>query len=263
MIKYLKNKLERISFVHWCHINTEFLDLSFRKFFKDIFSYSRFRKEFISFSKNKRDDFLFSWQDIFPCLEDKSSEIDFEPHYTYHPAWAARILAKIKPEKHIDISSTRYFALLVSAFISVEYYEYRPLSVNLSGLECKSADITKLPFADNSVYSLSCMHVLEHIGLGRYGDPLDCNGDLIAAAELSRVVQHNGHFLLVVPMSDPPKIQFNAHRMYSYRQILNMFSDFELESFSFVRGKDYIENAHESDTTGCMFACGCFYFRRK
>lgn len=263
MIKYLKNKVERIPLIHWIHIHTEYFSLSFRKYFRSYFAYARFRKEFFSLSKNRRNDFTISWQDIFPCLEDSTSEMDFEPHYTYHPAWAARILAKIKPEKHIDISSTQYFVLLVSAFIPVEYYEYRPLPVHLRGLECKSADITRLPFADNSVYSLSCMHVLEHIGLGRYGDPLDCNGDLIAAAELSRVVQHNGHLLLVVPMSDPPKIQFNAHRMYSYRQVLDMFSEFDLQSFSFIRGKDYIEDAHESDTKGCMFACGCFYFRRK
>ncbi len=31
------------------------------------------------------------------------------------------------------------------------------------------------------------MHVVEHVGLGRYGDPLDPDGDLKAIAELKRV----------------------------------------------------------------------------
>ena len=56
---------------------------------------------------------------------------------------------------------------MVSAFIPVEFYDYRPAELSLSGLEFKHADLTHLPFADNSVESLSCMHVIEHIGLGR------------------------------------------------------------------------------------------------
>jgi hypothetical protein len=36
------------------------------------------------------------------------------------------------------------------------------------------------------------MHVVEHIGLGRYGDPIDPDGDLKAISELKRVVQKRG-----------------------------------------------------------------------
>lgn len=259
----IKCKLKKIEFFYWWYIHTVVFLHSCKRYFRNVLLFVYFKREFKQFTGKHSEEFHVFWQDIYPCIEDKSAELDFEPHYTYHPAWAARILAHIKPEKHIDISSTRYFATIVSAFIPVEYYEYRPLKVNLSDLMCKYADITKLHFADNTVFSVSCMHVLEHIGLGRYGDKIDENGDLIAAEELSRIVQHNGHLLLVVPLSDPPKIQFNAHRMYSYRQILNMFSEFEIQQFSLIRDNEYIENAAEKDTRGCNFACGCFHFRRK
>src|SRR5436853_180080 len=82
-----------------------------------------------------------------------------------------------------------------SAFIPVEFYDYRPANVQLSNLTAEAADLLALPFAEGSVESLSCMHVVEHIGLGRYGDPLDPNGDLKAIAELRRVLAPAGTLL--------------------------------------------------------------------
>jgi ubiquinone/menaquinone biosynthesis C-methylase UbiE len=50
------------------------------------------------------------------------------------------------------------------------------------------------------------MHVIEHIGLGRYGEPFDVNGDLKAFEELKRIVKPNGDLLLVVPLGKKSKI---------------------------------------------------------
>ena len=36
----------------------------------------------------------------------------------------------------------------------------------------------------DSLSSVSCMHVIEHIGLGRYGDPINQNGDKFAINEI-------------------------------------------------------------------------------
>jgi hypothetical protein len=59
------------------------------------------------------------------------------------------------------------------------------------------------------------MHVIEHIGLGRYGEALDPDGDLKAIRELVRVLAAGGNLLVVVPVGRP-RIQFNAHRIYDY-----------------------------------------------
>ena len=83
-----------------------------------------------------------------------------------------------------------------------------------------SADLTQLHFESESIESLSCLHTVEHIGLGRYGDPIDYDGDLKAIRELKRVVVKGGSILFVVPVGKP-KIIFNAHRIYSYEQIIN------------------------------------------
>ncbi len=130
--------------------------------------------------------FTVNWEDRYPCLDDNLSTTDFNPHYVYHPAWAARKLALEKPQEHVDISSMLNFATMLSAFIPVRFYDYRPARLNLDGLTSEPNDLCKLSFASDSIRSLSCMHVVEHVGLGRYGDPLDVDGDLKACRELAR-----------------------------------------------------------------------------
>ena len=64
-------------------------------------------------------------------------------------------------------------------------------------------DLISLPFEDGSFHSLTCMHVVEHIGLGRYGDQVDPDGDLMAMKELERVTAKLGNLLFVVPVGIP------------------------------------------------------------
>ena len=142
-----------------------------------------------------------------------------------------------KPTKHIDISSSLYFSSIVSAFIPIDFYDYRPANINLSNLNSKKGDLLSLPFADNSIQSISCMHTVEHVGLGRYGDPIDPDGDLKAIKESKRVTAKNGSLLFVVPIGGTSKIEFNAHRIYSYNQVISYFEEFELREFSLIPGK--------------------------
>ncbi|MBS1531836.1 MAG: DUF268 domain-containing protein [Bacteroidetes bacterium] len=201
---------------------------------------------------------------FWPIQTDKTPTTDFEPHYLYHPAWAARILAKTRPDKHIDISSALIFSAMVSAFIPVEFYDYRPADVKLSNLSCKKGDLLNLPFADNSINSLSCMHTIEHVGLGRYGDEIDYDGDLKAAKELTRVLAEGGNLIMVTPVG-MPKIIYNAHRIYAYKQVVDMFYPLELVEFALVPD-DYKQfgliDADEETADKQQWGCGCFWFRK-
>ena len=198
--------------------------------------YKKFCADYKKFknSTDKRREFLIDWSDRIPCLRDATQETDFEPQYTYHPAWAARILAKTKPAKHIDISSTLHFCTMVSAFIPTEFYDYRPANLKLSNLNSLHADLLNLPFKSDSIESLSCMHVIEHIGLGRYGDPIDPIGDLKAIAELKRVLMKDGNLLFVIPIGKMARIQFNAHRIYTLDVIKGYFADMTLQEFALI-----------------------------
>ncbi|HTI80190.1 MAG TPA: DUF268 domain-containing protein [Acetobacteraceae bacterium] len=202
--------------------------------------------------------------DALPQLGDRTGATPFDRHYTYHPAWAARILMRTKPAEHVDISSILAFATMISAFIPTRFYDFRPAPLDLPGLSCGSADLTALPFADGSVASLSCMHVIEHIGLGRYGDPLDADGDLKAIRELVRVLAPGGNLLVVAPVGRP-RVQFNAHRIYDHEQLARAFAPLELVEFALIeeRGeRGLIVSPDPALVHAQDYGCGCFWLRR-
>jgi ubiquinone/menaquinone biosynthesis C-methylase UbiE len=235
---------------------------------KRIYSYVIFISDCQKFkdASKIKDRFKVNWKDRNPQLSDKTNNTSFDAHYIYHPAWAARILAETKPEKHIDISSILNFSTIVSAFFNIEFYDYRPANIKLDNFKTGKADLLSLPFSDNSVKSLSCMHTVEHIGLGRYGDPIDPEGDLKAMGEIKRVMAKNGNLLFVVPIGKQ-KIAFNAHRIYSFDQIINYFSDFELKEFSLipddVMAIGIINRASKEQSDIQNYGCGCFWFIKK
>lgn len=225
----------------------------------------RFHKEFHYFRKHSISRrFLVKWSDRRPFLTDKTNVTGFDRHYVYHTAWAARIIKQLNPDVHIDIGSCLRFVSTLSAFVPVRFYDYRPAELYLDNLKCGSADLTRLPFASGSITSLSCMHVVEHIGLGRYGDFLDVDGDLNAIEELKRVVAVGGYLLFVVPIGKA-KIIFNAHRIYSYDQVMSYFNSLELIEFTLIpdqSDKGLIVNATREDSDSQSYGCGCFMFKK-
>ncbi len=234
-------------------------------FLKKYFRKAKFAKNF-SLKRDALEDHRFSmnWDDRYPCLNDATSTTGFDAHYLFHTAWAARVLAQLKPDLHIDISSCLRFVSLVSAFVPVHFYDYRPAQLNLSGLQSSKADLMHLPFGDDTVQSLSCMHVIEHIGLERYGDPFDPKGDIKAIDELKRVLAKNGNLLFVVPLGATARIQYNAHRIYDYEQIISYFENLNLVDFSYINDAgEFIPNATKENTIGQIYGCGCFHFKKK
>lgn len=106
------------------------------------------------------------------------------------------------------------------------------------------------------------MHTIEHIGLGRYGDVIDPQGDLKAINELKRVVRPGGDLLFVTPVGTP-RIEYNAHRVYSFEQIKKYFAPFELIEFSMVPDEGgFIVNADPASVAKQHYGCGCFWFKK-
>lgn len=243
----MKVKLDHIKLAKWL------------KFIRDF----RYFKKLTKATDNR---FALDWRNIYPRLGDKTASTTFDRHYIYHIAWAARIVARTKPRFHVDISSSLHFCTVVSAFIPVRFYDYRPVNLPLNQLSTDYADLTSLPFEDGSIRSLSCMHVVEHVGLGRYGDPLDPSGDLKAMTELQRVLAAGGSLLFVVPVGKP-KIMFNAHRIYSYEQILSYFAETKLKQFALIpddsRDEDIIQDATSELANSQNYGCGCFWFQKE
>lgn len=209
--------------------------------------------------------FEYNQNELWPCLNDDTATTDFSVHYIYHTSWAARMLWCIRPKVHYDFSSSLYFATLVSAFIPIKYYDYRPAQISLSGLESLQADLLALPFEDNSIHSISCMHVVEHIGLGRYGDAVDYDGDKKAVKELKRILAPGGFLLFVVPVGEISIIRYNAHRIYQISQVVDLFPDYPIRNFSLILEHPQPRMLFDPDPAiikGHYHACGCFCFQK-
>jgi SAM-dependent methyltransferase len=207
--------------------------------------------------------FVLNVTDLHPILGENTATTLFDRHYVYHPAWALRKVLQIRPARHVDIGSTLHFCAQLSAFVPVLFLDYRPAALELSGLSSQAGDLLALPFASGSVESLSCMHTVEHVGLGRYGDPIDPRGDLKAMRELSRVLAPGGSLLFVVPVGRP-RVNFNAHRVYRVEQVVESFPGLELKEFTLIPDEGpMVANAPPALAAEQAWGCGCFWFKRE
>jgi len=202
----------------------------------------------------------------WPILNEDTATTNFDTHYLYHVAWALRRVVAARPALHVDFGSSVNFCSTISAICETHFYDLRPAEIALEGLTCLAGDLTRLEIESDSLASVSCMHVVEHIGLGRYGDSLDASGDLAAIAELKRVVAPGGSLYFVVP-TGIPSICFNAHRVYSSDAVRGYFADtFDLQEFYFIPGPIELPpmlNPDHSETLKYEYGCGCYLFRKR
>lgn len=84
---------------------------------------------------------------------------------------------------------------------------------------------SKVEQFDNAVSFSS----IEHSGLGRYGDPLDPNGDIEAVRQVHCMLKPGGLFFLGLPSTNQDKgfIDFNAHRYYGFKRLELLFQGWE------------------------------------
>lgn len=194
--------------------------------------------------------------DAFPCLNDDAGH-GFDEHYIYHVAWAIRKIKEINPTSHIDIGSSLHLSTCAAAFVPTIYYDFRAPKLKVDNLLVAQYDLTAHELSPAEC--VSCCHVVEHIGLGRYGDKLDNEGDLKAIANLKRMAAK--HLLFVVPVGRPV-VKFNAHRIYSPVYIRDLFSDYDCE-FYLIPNDGNTPGVTEVRELNLPYACGCFHFVKK
>lgn len=204
-------------------------------------------------------------------LSDDRHEIH-QPHngvgYLLHCGWASRKLVAAWPKHHADFGSYLYFAAIASAItVNFRYHDIRPYPMELPGLTSVAIDLMKIPYGDGTIESVSCLHVLEHVGLGRYGDVVDSMGDVKAARELARILASDGHLIFVVPVNKQSGVVFNAHRQYRYEEVQEvLFPKLRLLEFSLITARgEFVENADPLqivDNSGNVEDTGCFWFKK-
>lgn len=201
--------------------------------------------------------------DWFLRLHEATATTPFDAHYFYQSAWAARKISLARPRRHVDVGSQIDLIAPLSAFVLVEFVDLRPLEARLPGLKCVEGSILKLPYRTRTVHSLSSLHVVEHIGLGRYGDPVDPEGHVKACKELERVLARGGTLLFSVPVGRN-RVEFNAHRVFAPEDILSLFPELRLVEFSAVDdGGNFCQRMNVSDFSSAEYSLGMYHFTRR
>jgi SAM-dependent methyltransferase len=206
-----------------------------------------------------------------PCLADRFDESGTASgHYFHQDLLVARRIFASKPVRHVDVGSRLDgFVAHVATFRPIEVLDIRPLAVSVPNITFRVCDVMNVPATfDDYCDSLSSLHVLEHFGLGRYGDSIDVHGYRVGFEGLRRILKRGGTLYLSVPIGRE-RIEFNGHRVFALPTMLNLFKDsFELINFSYVDdGGDLHENVELSpamlnDTLGLEYGCGIFELRK-
>ncbi len=226
---------------------------------KGVFALAAFVGEYKTYLRDGGNpNFRTSANYLYPCLADRTAHTPIEPVYFFQDTWAARKIFALKPQHHHDVGSSAMTIGILSQFVPVTMIDLRPLEVELENLHFQFGSILDLPFAGGSIESLSSLCVIEHIGLGRYGDALDPWGSEKAARELQRVLKPGGNLLVSVPVDCQCRVYFNAHRTFTREYVVELFSGLELVEERYVYGMK--TQANYDPALG--FGTGLFHFHK-
>ena len=203
--------------IHWL-LSYQF-GIDILKLFRSIVGLPHYFRDMLHFRK------LFSGKlELMPCLHDWKEEGGATKNeYFWQDLLVARKIYSTNPRKHVDIGSrVDGFVAHVASFREIEVFDIRPITTSIPGITFKQADLMNsetemVEYCD----SLSCLHALEHFGLGRYGDPITSKGYELGVTNMSRILKSGGVFYLSVPVGIE-RVEFNAQYVFDPSTIIKL-----------------------------------------
>ena len=207
----------------------------------------------------------------FPILTDYNDQAGAAGgHYFHQDLLVASLIHAANPHRHIDIGSRiEGFVAHVASFRKIEVMDIRDLQdtghPNISFLKADLMDETNA--RANLTDSISCLHAIEHFGLGRYGDSLDPKGYLKGFNNILKMLKHNGTLYISFPIGRANEVHFNAHRVFAPKDIFTWITGdakLELLRFDFV---DDLGQLHKdvdlhNMRTDVEYGCGIYTFKK-
>jgi SAM-dependent methyltransferase len=232
MNKFLKN-------INWFLVSQVGMD--FQKLLLSLKGSYRFVASYFLFAKNFNGVLGFK-----PCLHDWYLEGgNIKNEYFWQDLYVASEIFRKAPTMHVDIGSRiDSFVAHVASFRKIEIFDIRPVTAKIPNVIFRQLDLMVpnhnfVDYAD----SVSCLHALEHFGLGRYGDPIDVDGFDRGFSSISKILKNNGLLYLSVPIGRP-RVEFNAHRISDPSKILHLskINNLKIVDFSFVKNNSIVHS---------------------
>lgn len=203
------------------------------RYFRDV-------KEFLTMNRSQSEQWLFYF---YPILHEKNSQAALLGEYFWQDFFVAKEIIKLNPQVHVDVGSRiDGFIAHLACLRKVKVFDIRPLDYQIENVEFIQWDITNPnPNYKELADCVTCLHTIEHIGLGRYGDAINPNGWQLGLKSLNALLKVNGILWLSAPVGRQ-RIEFNAHRIFSpitivqYAENLNL----SLEAMYYINSKGLV-----------------------
>jgi SAM-dependent methyltransferase len=208
----------------------------------------------------------------YPILTDYDVEAGTASgHYFHQDLLVASLIHDRNPARHIDVGSRiDGFVAHVASFRNIEVMDIRALdNIGHRNIVFIQADLMDEKGTESGMTdSVSCLHAIEHFGLGRYGDPLDPNGHLKGFNNLIRMLRPGGTLYISFPIGRTNEVHFNAHRVFHPRDIFGWAVDqdcLKLERFDFVDdGGSLHKNVNvRAVDLDVAYGCGIYTFEKQ
>lgn len=209
---------------------------------------------------------------LMPCLHDRSAFSGAsQTEYFSQDLLVAQKIFAARPIHHIDVGSRLDgFIAHVASFREVTVIDIRPAAMSIQNVTFLQADLMAPPKAMEGKYdSISCLHTLEHFGLGRYGDPLNPLGYASGLLNMAKLLSPGGTFYLSVPLGRE-RVEFNAHRVFAPTRILDVASEGGLAPldiyFVDARGNATLWDKTDQQlaaVAACSYTLGVFVFKKQ
>ena len=177
-----------------------------------------------------------------PCLTDWQEESgSINNEYFWQDLVVSQMINEKCPVRHIDIGSRiDGFVAHVASFREIEVFDVRPIYTLIPNVIFRQSDFMLFNFSSNKFGfcdSLSCLHTIEHFGLGRYGDTIIKDGYLIGLKNMTSLINKGGYFYFSTPIGIE-RVEFNANRVFNPLKISNIIKNFGFDLIKLLIIKD-------------------------
>lgn len=205
---------------------------------------------------------------FYPMLNELSQQAgNSKGHYFHQDLLVASDIHKSNPQTHIDIGSRiDGFVAHVASFRKIEIIDIRDLkNIGHENIIFKQIDIMSTNVQPALTDSLSCLHAIEHFGLGRYGDSLDPDGHIKGFNNILKMIKKKGTLYISFPISKNNEIHFNSQRVFNPNEIFTWpekENKITLKRFDYVNIKGELElNLKINDVENIKgHGCGIYTF---